>query len=136
MGKLIVNVSKTPSGYSASCDLIPGWVVAYSGDFDEFESYLQESIAFYVECSEEDGIEYPSILKDCDTEILYKFDIRSLLAHYQKIFSLAALQSITGINQRQLWYYAAGRTTPRPQQASKIINSLNHLGRELSALSN
>lgn len=55
--------------------------------------------------------------------------------HYQNIFSFAALQYITGVNQRQLWHYAAGRSKPRQRQAEKIVNSLRNLGKELVALS-
>lgn len=135
MQTLTINTSKTPSGYSASCDIIPGWVVAYEGDFDGFEPYVRESIDFYVECCQADGTEYPPILAEKDVAIRYRFDVQSLLNHYQNIFSLAALQCITGINQRQLWHYAAGRSKPRPKQAEKIVGALNHLGKELVALS-
>ena len=48
MQTLTINTSKTPSGYSASCDIIPGWVVAYEGDFDGFEPYVRESIDFML----------------------------------------------------------------------------------------
>jgi hypothetical protein len=135
MSKLIINTSKTDMGYSASCDMLPGWVVAYSGDFDGFADYVKESLDFYLECARDDKREYPAILDDKDYELSFKFDIQSLLAHYQKIFSLAALQHITGINQRQLWHYAAGRSKPRARQAEKIVKSLNNLGKELVALS-
>lgn len=135
MQTLTINTSKTPSGYSASCDIIPGWVVAYEGDFDGFEPYVRESIDFYVECCQADGTEYPPILAEKDVAIRYRFDVQSLLNHYQNIFSLAALQCITGINQRQLWHYAAGRSKQRPKQAEKIVGALNHLGKELVALS-
>ena len=135
MQTLTINASKTPGGYSASCDIIPGWVVGYEGDFDGFEQYVRESIDFYVECCIEDGTEYPAVLADKDAQIHYKFDVQSLLNHYQNIFSLAALQYITGINQRQLWHYAAGRSKPRRNQAEKIVNALNRLGKELIMLS-
>ena len=62
MSILILNTPKTPEGYSASCDLLPGWVVAFTGNFDEFKEYVQESIDFYVECAKNDGDEYPAIL--------------------------------------------------------------------------
>lgn len=133
--RIILNTSKTPVGYSASCDLMPGWVVAYEGTFDGFANYVRESIEFYVECEEADGNTVPPQLKLPVIDIMYKFDIQSLLQHYQSIFSLAALQSITGINQRQLWHYAAGRSTPRPRQAHKIVTALNNLGKELVSLS-
>ena len=132
---LTINVSKTPDGYSASCDLIPGWVVAHDGNFESFEDYLRESIDFYVECAVEDGESYPEILSSPDLSFRYKFDIQSLLEHYQNIFSFAALQYITGVNQRQLWHYAAGRSKPRQKQAQKIVSALNNLGKELVSLS-
>ena len=135
MQHLTINTSKTDKGYSCSCDIIPGWVVAYEGDFDGFEDYVRESIAFYVECAKSDGEDYPQILDDPDLTIHYRFDVQSLLAHYQNIFSFSALQYITGVNQRQLWHYAAGRSKPRPRQAEKIVSALNHLGKELVSLS-
>lgn len=135
MQTLTINTSKTPSGYSASCDIIPGWVVAYTGSFDGFEAYVRESIDFYVECCRADGVKFPEILTADDVRLNYRFDIQSLLTHYQNIFSLSALQTITGINQRQLWHYVAGRSKPRPRQAEKIVTALNNLGKELVSLS-
>ena len=135
MSNIIINTSKTPVGYSASCDIMPGWVVAYEGDFDGFEAYVRESIDFYVECAREDGLALPQELEGSIDNIQFRFDIQSLLNHYQNIFSLAALQSITGINQRQLWHYSAGRSKPRYKQAQKIVTALNHLGKELVSLS-
>lgn len=135
MQRLTINTSKTQNGYSASCDLIPGWVVAYDGDFAGFEDYVLESINFYVECAKADGESFPEILEAPDLALSYKFDVQSLLNHYQNIFSFAALQYITGVNQRQLWHYAAGRSKPRPKQAEKIVNALNRLGKELVSLS-
>lgn len=135
MHRLTINTSKTPAGYSASCDLMPGWVVAYEGDFEGFGKYVRESIDFYVSCAKADGDTYPDILAAPDLELSYKFDVQSLLEHYQNIFSFAALQYITGVNQRQLWHYAAGRSKPRPKQAEKIVGALNRLGKELVSLS-
>lgn len=114
---------------------MPGWVVAYEGDFPGFEDYVLESIRFYVDCAKVDGESFPEILAADDLVLSYKFDVQSLLAHYQNIFSFAALQYITGVNQRQLWHYAAGRSKPRPRQAEKIVGALNRLGKELVSLS-
>ena len=133
METLVINVSKTTVGYSASCPLLDGWVVAYEGDFEGFKEYIMESIDFYLECAKNDGEQYPDIL-DGQYNVYYKFDIQSLLCHYQNIFSFASLQYITGVNQRQLWHYAAGRSKPRQAQAEKIVSSLNKLGRELTML--
>ena len=135
MQSLVINVSKTADGYSASCDLMPGWVVAFTGAFDGFQDYVCESIDFYVECAHADGEHVPDILEDYHKNLSFRFDVQSLLNHYQNIFSFAALQYITGVNQRQLWHYAAGRSKPRKNQAEKIVNALNRLGKELVSLS-
>ena len=34
---VVVNVAKTEGGYSASCDLLDGWVVAVTGDWSDLE---------------------------------------------------------------------------------------------------
>ena len=62
------------------------------------------------------------------------FNAQSLLLYYQGIFSFSALQTITGINQKQLAHYAAGRSKPRPQQAEKIANGLHALAKDLMAV--
>lgn len=72
METILINAARTENGYSASCDLLPGWVVACSGDFKEFCKEVRDSILFYVECAQADGMVYPPIL-DEDYDIRYKF---------------------------------------------------------------
>lgn len=128
-----MNVSRTDAGYCCDCDLLPGWVVAHDGDFDSFKEYVQESIDFYVDCARTDGDEYPSVF-DGEYEVVYKFDVASLLEHYRGIFSFSALQTITGINQKQLCHYASGISKPREKQARKIAEGLHSLARDLMAV--
>lgn len=78
MEKVVMETARTESGYCCACDLLPGWVVAYSGDFDGFKKYVQESIDFYLEGAREDGTPYPAVF-DGEYEVEYHFDIRSLL---------------------------------------------------------
>lgn len=131
--QLIMDTARNENGYSCSCGLLKGWVVAYSGDFDGFKQYVRESVDFFVEGAKEDGEPYPEIL-DGEYEIIYKFDVQSLLEYYRGIFSFAALQAITGINQRQLYHYSAGIAKPRPAQAKKIADGLHRLARELQSV--
>ena len=131
MKSSFINVARTESGYSASCDLLPGWVVAVTGGFDELENEVKESIEFYVECAKSDNEIYPEILDEA-YKIEYKFDIQSLLCFYQSIFSFSALQHLTGINQKQLSHYAAGRSKPRKEQAVRIVTGLHKLADELT----
>lgn len=130
MEKVVMNAAYTAKGYSCNCDLLPGWVVAFSGDFEGFRQYVQESIDFYVDGARQDGTAYPQVF-DGEYEVVFKFDIVSLLAHYKGILSFSALQKITGINQKQLNHYAAGISKPRPQQEEKIRNGLHSLAMNL-----
>ena len=133
MEKVIVDVAKTPNGYSASIDILPGWVLGTSGSFELFKQELQESIDIFVEWAKEDGDEYPSIF-DGEYNFEYKFDVESLLCCYNGILSRSALSRITGINEKQLGHYACGRSRPRQAQKVKIINGLHRLGNELLAV--
>jgi predicted RNase H-like HicB family nuclease len=130
MKRLVIETARTENGYSGACSILKGWIVAHSGSFDEFKKEVEDSIDFYVDCAKEDGEEYPSIL-DEEYTIEYKFDVRSLLLYYQGIFSFSALETITGINQKQLAHYAAGRSKPREAQTKKIAKGLQNLANEL-----
>ena len=75
----------------------------------------------------------PAILKG-EYEILYHFDVESLLNYYKGIFTNAALEKITGINQRQLQHYSSGLKKPRQPQLKKIEEGLHRLAAELQAV--
>ncbi|HRO43120.1 MAG TPA: helix-turn-helix transcriptional regulator [Flavipsychrobacter sp.] len=75
----------------------------------------------------------PKILKS-KYEIVYKFDTQSFLNYYSGIFTKAALERITGINQKQIQHYASGLKKPRPAQAQKIEQALHGLGNELLSI--
>lgn len=67
-------------------------------------------------------------------ELVYQFDTQSLLKYYKGIFTNAALERITGINQKQLQHYASGLKRPRLTQAKKIEQALHKLGDELQSV--
>jgi len=133
MKKVTITTAKTERGYSGNCELLPNWIVACSGSFSEFKKEVIESIQFYIDCAKEDGIAYPSVF-DEDYELEYKFDVQSLLQFYQGIFSYSALENITGINQKQLAHYAAGRSKPRKRQSEKIASGLRTLAEEMMCI--
>ena len=134
MEKVIVNVGKTPQGYSASIDILPGWVVGVSGSFDDLKKEIVESISIFIKWAKKDGDEYPAVF-DEKYEFEYMFDVESLLYCYEGIFTRSAISRLTGINQKQLGHYACGRTQPRPAQRKKIASALHKLGEELLAVS-
>ncbi|MCD7978106.1 MAG: hypothetical protein LUG51_13485 [Tannerellaceae bacterium] len=134
MEKVLITVTKTDNGYAAICELLEGWVVTVTGNFTQLQQQIKQSIEQYIDWAKEDSEPYSPIF-DSSYELIYKFDIQSLLCFYEKIFTKAALEHMTGINQKQLSHYACGRSKPRRAQEEKIINSLHELGRELLAIS-
>lgn len=101
---------------------------------EEAKKDMQEQMNFYKETCKSDKVEYPSFL-DEDFELVFKFDVQSLLHHYSGILTNAALERITGINQKQLWNYANGKAKPREAQVRKIERTLHQLGNELISVS-
>jgi hypothetical protein len=69
-----------------------------------------------------------------DYDLVFELDVCSLLKIYEGIFSKAGLEKLTGINQKQLWHYANGKSKPRQAQRLKIEQGLHRLGNELISL--
>ena len=134
MEKVIVNVAKTPEGYCASIDILPGWVLGMSGSFDEFKIELQDSIDIFVEWAKEDNDEYPNVF-DGEYYFEYKFNVESLLSYYNGIFNSSALSRLTGISRKELGLYVHGRSRPEQAQKTKIIEALHRIGNELITVS-
>ena len=67
-------------------------------------------------------------------QLSFHLDIESFFKYYTGIFTKAALERITGINQKQLQHYASGLKKPRPAQRKKIELSMHELGKELLAV--
>jgi predicted RNase H-like HicB family nuclease len=129
MEKVLVTVEMTNNNYAAYIDVLPG-CVSTGKTFDELKKNMEESVEMHLETSREYGDEISSVF-DSDFELVYKFDTVSLLQHYRGIFTNAALERITGINQRQLQRYASGESKPRYAQVKKISDALHTIGREL-----
>ncbi|MBQ6155791.1 MAG: antitoxin HicB [Bacteroidales bacterium] len=105
-------------------------VITVGNDLGEVERNIREAIELYLEdnpnpCEQLAG-EY---------ELKFRIDTATFINYYSGIFTKAALSRITGINERQLWHYAAGVHKPRRKQAEKIQNGIRSLTRELEAVS-
>ena len=60
-------------------------------------------------------------------------DVKSFLEVYSKIFTKAGLERLTGVNQKQLWHYASGKSKPRKRQRERIERAIHRLGNDLVA---
>jgi len=98
------------------------------------KSDMMSQMAFYKDTAINEGFKYPDFL-DGDYEIVYSIDAKSLMKYYvdSGIFSLAGLEKVTGISQKQLWTYLHG-TKPRKQQGDRIVSGFRALNKDLSAL--
>jgi predicted RNase H-like HicB family nuclease len=131
MERVIVEVEYTGSNYGAHAPVLTG-CVATGATLDEIKRNISDAIKFHVESSIEDGEDdmIPDVFKG-EYELVYKLSAEALLNAYSDIFTKAALSHITGINERQLWHYAAGVRQPRPKQLKRIANGIHKLGQEL-----
>jgi len=125
--KIIIGCSK--DNYGAYAENAAG-IYGEGDTVEEAKNSVLEAIAFY---KENNPVNTPGILKG-EYELVYKFDTQSFLNYYKGMFTNAALERITGINQKQLQHYATGLRTPRPLQAKKIETALHKLGAELMAV--
>ncbi|MDR1381428.1 MAG: type II toxin-antitoxin system HicB family antitoxin [Tannerella sp.] len=133
MEKILVNVGMTENNYSAHVIMGDGIAVATGKTFEELKRQMEEAVAFHLEGMNEDGDEIPAEFQSGYT-LVYRFNPENLLQHYNGIFTNAALERLTGINQRQLQRYASGASKPRREQSQKIESALHHLGKELLAV--
>lgn len=89
----------------------------------------KQSVLESIELQKELG-NWPKSLGE-NYQLVYKFDAESLLSYFKGVFTNAAFERLTGINQKQLQHYASGHRKPRPLQAKKIEAALHKLGNEL-----
>lgn len=108
--------------------------IAVTGDsVDEIKTSMYEAIEDYIQVCKDLNLEIPDQFKS-EYELVFELDVCSLLKIYEGIFSKAGLEKLTGINQKQLWHYANGKSKPRQAQRLKIEQGLHRLGNELVSL--
>lgn len=132
MNSLKATIESLENGFSAYIENLDG-VVATGATIEEIKANLIDALDDYIETCKELGCEIPSELSD-DYTIEFSMDVKSLLNIYYGIFSKSGLEKLTGINQKQLWHYANGISTPRRAQVLKIENALHRLGNELISI--
>ena len=69
-----------------------------------------------------------------DFEIEWKFDVASFLEYYSSFMSLAGMEKMTGINQKQLSNYLNHRAVPRKKQTERIREGIHKFAHELLSI--
>ena len=132
MATLKAIIESTEKNYSAYIDGIDG-IVATGATISEIENHLIEAVNDYIDTCRELQCALPEQLEG-EYTIEFSMDVKSLLTIYSGIFSKSGLERLTGINQKQLWHYANGKSVPRRAQAIRIERALHRLGNELIAV--
>lgn len=104
-------------------------VITVGNNMKEIESNMKEAVELYLEDNPN-----PCEALSGEFELKFKIDAATFINYYSGIFTKAALSRITGINERQLWHYAAGVHKPRKSQLEKIQKGINSLTEELSSI--
>jgi len=91
---------------------------------DDFHNSYGEIKAMY----QAEGNECPML------EFEFKYDMPSFLQYYAYAFTLAGLERITGVNQRQLSHYINGVKKPGEKTVRKIENRIHVFANEISSV--
>jgi len=129
MKQVKVLIEKNEDGFHAHSTNVPA-VNGYGETIEECKANVFEGI----ELAKTLGGKYNFNYKEGEYEVVFNFDVQSLLENYKGILSNAGFEKLTGINQKQMHHYATGLKKPRPAQRKKIESGLHKLAEELKAI--
>lgn len=69
-----------------------------------------------------------------EVEFVFRYDIPSFLQEFAYAFTLAGLQRITGINQKQLGHYISGYRKPSAKTIRKMEEGIHNLSEQLGSV--
>ena len=106
-----------PYGIIGTGKSAPEAIKDFQAGYDEMKSFVEESGAVFIEA-----------------EITFKYDVPSFLQEYAFAFTLAGLERITGVNQKQLGHYISGFRRPSPKTVRKIETGIHAFCRQLGTV--
>lgn len=69
-----------------------------------------------------------------EAEFVFRYDIPSFLQEFAFAFTLAGLERITGINQKQLGHYVSGYRKPSAKTIRKMEEGIHRFSEQLSMI--
>ena len=130
MEKLIIVIERSSDhfgAYSENCD----GIYAAGDSLDAVKTDTFDAIRILKENLPD--TQWPVILKG-DFEVEWKIDVPSFLEYYSKYMSLAGMEKMTGVNQKQLSNYLNHRSVPRPRQTKRIRDGIHRFAEELLSI--
>lgn len=91
----------------------------------DFLQTADDMRSYYAEA----GKEFPE-----DLEFEFRYDVPSFLQFYAYAFTLAGLERITGVNQKQLGHYISGHRKPSEKTIRKIEERIHAFGQEIASV--
>lgn len=128
--KIKIIIERSDDSYTSYAENVAG-VYGHGDTVEEAKQSALNGMNLLKKYNED--VNLPAILKE-EYEVVFKFDAESFLNFYKKIFTNAALERMTGINQKQFQHYASGLKKPRLAQIKKIESAMHSLGKELMAV--
>lgn len=113
--------------YSENCD----GIYAAGNSIDAVKADAERAIALIKQTLPES--QWPAEIKG-DYEIEWRFDVASFLEYYSSFMSLAGMEKMTGINQKQLSNYLNHRAVPRKRQTDRIREGIHKFAQELLSI--
>ena len=118
----------TFSIYSHGADGLPYGVI---GTGETIANAKEDFMTAYQEVKES--------FQDMDTEFeevefIFRYDIPSFLQEFAFAFTLAGLERITGINQKQLGHYVSGYRKPSAKTIRKMEEGIHRFSEQLSLI--
>ncbi|MCD8203385.1 MAG: hypothetical protein LUD48_07070 [Prevotella sp.] len=127
MEKIIMMVEKTKDFYDAYSENCDG-IYAAGDSIDAVKKDTEEAIRLIKKKLPEER--WPKQIRG-EYELVFKLDPQSFLRYFKDCMSLAGLERITGINQKQLSAYLNNRSKPRKRQVERINDGLHRFAIEL-----
>ena len=127
METIKIIIEKSADYYDAYAENCEG-VYGAGKTVEETKNNVLKGLELFI--NSRDKKDLPKILHD-EYNIIFQYDTQSFLNYFDKIFSMPALERITGINQKLLHHYSSGLKKPRLTQRKKIETALHSLGKEL-----
>ena len=111
-------------------------IIEFTADtFAELQIEIEDGFDSCIKRMMSNGNRVPLWLVNKEYDFKYKFlDATSLLKAYSSYISLAVISRVSGINQNLLSQYANGLKKARPNQMKRIMEAINKIGKELTAI--
>jgi len=110
-------INSVPFGLLGQGKTVSEAIADFHNSYDEIKEMYQA-----------EGNECPAL------EFEFKYDMPSFLQYYAYAFTLAGLERITGVNQRQLSHYINGVKKPGEKTVRKIENRIHVFSNEISSV--